>query len=314
MVYVGKPLFKCVTCDDAINSNGKTSATATVCTCVDPDLSFVNGVCDCGKDSAMITQGLSNKQCVNCKDSASYLKSKKNSTECNCVSTALVWDNVDGYCKCPDASLVMVGSSSSIKCKSCVGDYILTTEPPVDLITCACILDDHVFSSAKGVLSCWCPLKNSITTYEPKCFQCIDKTLTSYECACPKTAFWDTINNQCVTCTDIVGAVANNGVSCKCSDKTKIWDVVKMQCITPCTGSTCLDCALIAYALSSPAVTVDPAAGGFVGGPAIQKLYNVATTNYAELSKYQCTCDETYVWDKYRLSCLSQNLIKIKVV
>ena len=133
------------------------------------------------------------------------------------------------------------------------------------------------------MLSCWCPLKNSITTYEKKCLECTDakKTLTSYECACPKTAFWDTINKKCVTCTDIAGAVANNGVSCKCSDKTKIWDVVKRQCITPCTGSECLDCTQLASANGDPAVAVGSTVGGFVGGPVIQKLYTVATTNYA---------------------------------
>ena len=77
----------------------------------------------------------------------------------------------------------MVGASSKITCKACVGDYILTTEPPLDSRTCQCILKDHVFSaSSKGVLSCWCPVKNSITNYNPACLECKDggKTLTSY--------------------------------------------------------------------------------------------------------------------------------------
>ena len=77
MVWVGKPLNKCVTCDGTINSNGKASVSAKTCTCVDPALSFVNGVCICGKDSALITQGLDNVKCVNCKDATRNLKSKK---------------------------------------------------------------------------------------------------------------------------------------------------------------------------------------------------------------------------------------------
>ena len=100
MVWVGKPLNKCVTCDGSINSNGKASVSAKTCTCVDPALSFVNGVCICGKDSALITQGQDNVKCVNCKDATRNLKSKKSSTECACISTGLIWDNVDGLCRC----------------------------------------------------------------------------------------------------------------------------------------------------------------------------------------------------------------------
>ena len=86
---------------------------------------------------------------------------------------------------------------------------------------------------------------------------------------------------------------------------------MKRQCITPCTGSDCLDCTQLSYATGDPATTVDTAVGGFVGGPAVKKLYDVTSTNYAELSKYQCACSTGYVWDKYRLSCLSELLIAI---
>lgn len=100
MVWVGKPVNKCVTCDQSINSNGKDSVTAKACTCVNPALSFINGVCDCGVSSAMIIQGVDNIKCINCKNPSLYLKSKKNSNECNCVSSNLIWDDVEGYCRC----------------------------------------------------------------------------------------------------------------------------------------------------------------------------------------------------------------------
>ena len=100
MVWVGKPVYKCVTCDSSINSNGKDSISSKTCTCVDPALSFVNGVCDCGKNSAMITQGLDNVKCVNCKDATLFVNGKISSTECVCISKNLIWDNVDGLCRC----------------------------------------------------------------------------------------------------------------------------------------------------------------------------------------------------------------------
>ncbi len=56
---------------------------------------------------------------------------------------------------------------------------------------------------------------------------------------------------------------------------------MKRQCIAPCTGKDCLDCTQIAFATGETAVAVDPAVGGFVGGAAVQKLLNVASTNYA---------------------------------
>ena len=57
--------------------------------------------------------------------------------------------------------------------------------------------------------------------------------------------------------------------------------MVKRQCIAPCTGKDCLDCTQIASATGEAAVAIDPAVGGFVGGAAVQKLLNVASTNYA---------------------------------
>jgi len=56
---------------------------------------------------------------------------------------------------------------------------------------------------------------------------------------------------------------------------------VKRQCIAPCLGSACLDCTQLPYASGDPAVTVDPAVGGFVGGVAVKKLLAVTATNYA---------------------------------
>jgi hypothetical protein len=127
MVWVGKPVNKCVTCDSSINSNGKDSVTSKICTCVDPSLSFINGVCDCGANSALVTQGLDNVQCVNCKDSTLNVAGKNSSTACNCISKNLVWDNVDGYCRCSDTNNIMIGKTSKIACKACVGDYVSTS-------------------------------------------------------------------------------------------------------------------------------------------------------------------------------------------
>lgn len=135
MVWVGKPVNSCVTCDESINSVGKVSINSKTCTCMDPALTFNNGICDCGANSALIIQGISTVKCVNCKDANLYVKSKKNTNECDCVSKSLIWDNVEGYCRCSDTNNIIAGKSSKMVCKPCAGSYI-KSGPPVDSTTC----------------------------------------------------------------------------------------------------------------------------------------------------------------------------------
>jgi hypothetical protein len=134
MVWVGKPVNKCVTCDPTINSIGKDNVNSKTCSCVSP-LFFINGICDCGTNLAMVTQGIDTISCINCKDASRYLKAKVSPKSCSCVSKNLDWDSVEGYCKCPNTDDIIIGSSSSISCKSCVGRYI-KEGPPIDTKTC----------------------------------------------------------------------------------------------------------------------------------------------------------------------------------
>lgn len=89
-------------------------------------LTFYNGICDCGRNSAFIIDGSDNFICINCLDSKRYLRSKNNSTTCNCLSDDMVWNHQTGSCDCPKNKL-FYSKSNVFKCIVCKGKNIVST-------------------------------------------------------------------------------------------------------------------------------------------------------------------------------------------
>jgi hypothetical protein len=238
-IFVAAPVANCITCDATVNAEGIDAENAGKCAC--PIGTFIDGRCSCGKTSAFLIDDTGAiAGCANCKDSAKYLKNRKNEKECNCVSSALKWDGIKGVCACPD-SKVPYGKTSSLKCATCkganvVGPFDPILEPDADVSKCACPTADFTYSITNaGVPSCTCTAKNSIVTFAQECLVCpavvadggLGVILTAHECKCTNSFFWSYIGGACKKCSEDPSAKISGGNNVACACLTGfVWDVV----------------------------------------------------------------------------------------
>jgi len=242
----------------------------------------------------------------------------------------LKWDGIKGVCACPD-SKVPYGKTSSLKCATCkganvVGPVDLVADPEADVSKCACPTADFTYSiSTKGVPSCTCTAKNSIVTFAQECLVCpavvaeggLGVIFAAHECKCTNSFFWSYTDSACKKCSEDPSAKISGGnnVACVCNAGS-VWDVITQTCVTPCdtNDAACLPCASITNSDGTDAVlaSTKPASSRInVSGAANIKplLSNTAIpTNYALLSKYQCGCADTFLWDPVHLKCVPQTL------
>lgn len=238
-IFVVSPKASCITCDESVNAEEVDPDDPKKCLCAEK-LLFIDGRCSCGKTSA-ITKDIDGVilGCVNCNNSAKYLKNRKNETTCNCISAALKWDGVNGVCACPD-SKVPYGKAASLKCVTCkganiVGPFNLEDDPEADISKCECPSELFTFSiSTKGVPSCTCTEKNSIVTFTQECLQCpvianggLGAIFAAHECKCANTFFWSYVSGECKKCSEVDQAKISGGNNLVCACETGlIWDVI----------------------------------------------------------------------------------------
>lgn len=323
-VFVASPSANCITCDATINSEGIDTDNPGKCKCL-TGLSFIDGKCSCGKTSAFITDDAGAITCINCNNSASFLKNRKNEKECNCVSSSLKWDATKGVCTCPD-SKVPYGKASSLKCATCKGPNVVGTLLESDPSKCTCPTELFTYSiSTAGVPSCTCIAKNSIVTFAQECLVCpavvaeggLGVIATAHECKCTNTFYWSWGENICKKCSEDLNAKTTGGNNVACVCKTGfVWDVVTQACIEPCAAkdATCLACSGLANSDGADAVLASTKAAStrinVAGADAIKALLvnSAVPTNFAFLSTYQCGCAENFLWDPVHFKCVSNTL------
>jgi hypothetical protein len=324
-VYVTSPKATCIACDEKFNGTTLTDAVdtekANSCKCVD-GLTFIDGKCQCSKTAAyaIIADVIT---CIECNNASIYTKSRKNASECLCIASTLKWNTTTGICSCPYPQ-VPYGSKTKVKCAVCIGANVVNgTLNETNSSLCACASETLTFSiSATGVPSCLCGA-NNIVAFDQTCLACpaviaeggVGLVLTPHECKCAPTYFWSTSDSSCKKCSSDANskATGGNNMACVCStDPTKyVWDVLTQACVEPCAANdaTCLTCEDGSTAVL--ASSLPPSSRISIGGSdAIKALYtNTAIpTNYALLSKYQCSCAEGKKWDAARLKCVAQNI------
>jgi len=223
-----------------------------------------------------------------------------------------------GICSCPD-SKVPYGNARSLKCATCkganvVGPFNLEDTDP-DPSKCKCPTADFTFSiSTKGVPSCTCNEKNSIVTFAQECLVCtaadggLGAIFTAHECKCTNSFFWSYELGACKKCSDDADAkiTGGNNVACVCNTD-KVWDVITQACADPCAekDATCLVCEdgnPAVLASTRPASSRINVAGATNIKPLL--LNTTIPTNFALLSKYQCGCADTFLWDPVHLKCV----------
>lgn len=141
-------------------------------------LTFSKGVCDCGANSAL--QIINDQyKCVSCSNAATFVKGRFDSYSCKCISTKLTWDSDTFTCDCTDNNIIIIGKGTSASCKSCSGPYVDITR--ATSTTCDCIVDFLFFKSTNvGVMSCSCPVANSILLYSfSSCQACTSKKVVA---------------------------------------------------------------------------------------------------------------------------------------
>ena len=316
------PKAACIACDETFNgtalSTGVDVDKANSCLCLD-GLKFIDGKCQCSKTAAY-TVVADVVTCIECNNASIYTKSRKNASECICVTSTLKWNTTTGICECPYPQ-VPYGSKTKVKCSVCVGANVVKgTLNETNSSLCACASDSLSYKiSAAGVPSCTCDA-NNIVAFDQTCLPCpasiaeggLGAVLTAHECKCATTYFWNSADSTCKKCADDPNAkvTGGNAIACVCNtvDTKYVWDVLTQACVEPCAANdaTCLTCEDGSTAVLASSL---PASSRIsIGGSDTIKglLTNTAIpTNYALLSKYQCSCAEGKKWDAARLKCVA---------
>lgn len=236
------------------------------------------------------------------------------------------WNATLGICNCTD-NKVPYGKGAAIKCAACKGGNIIGTLNEIDVNKCACPSTDFNFTiSAAGVPSCICGLKNSIVTLAQECKECTAVIAeggtgilaTAHECKCAPTFYWAWKTNECLKCSADANAktTGGNNVACVCVTGY-VWDVITQSCVEACAANdyTCLACADIPNTDGTDAVLASslPASSriAVAGADTIKALLSntAIPTNYPKLlSRFQCGCNENFLWDPVHLQCVSSTL------
>jgi len=249
----------CVVCNSTIYSSG-INTTSNVCICLG-SLSWQGTACGCASPLIILSNNtcgvpvvcastlvlLPNNTCIGC-TSTNYASSKFNTTTCNCLSIALIWNSTAGTCQCSSSLAIIYISGNSYTCLSC--NAAIYASGPASTTTCACLGTGLTWNTTSGICGCnvvsviyaqgtnySCVICNSLVYAVNKLnattCNCIDTTFswTGTACVCPAGSIIGP-NFKCFVCP--TGATISN-LTCNCSTAASpysIWNDITKTCVT----------------------------------------------------------------------------------